>query len=319
MRLLLTILCIPAIAVGQSLEEGKAMLRAGKAQEARKILERVLERNDRDPEAHYWMASTLMHRDIRDLEAAAEHVEEAVDLDPSNAEYQYLLGGVYGHTAQTVGVFRQVLLTPKIKKAFAKAVELDPDHVEARVALAQFFLMAPGFMGGDDDEGFRHLDEVMKRDKKRGRMERASALELKDRVTEAEAEWTSLAAAHPDDWAVHKGYGYFLLHRKRAGEALKPMSRYPVLRPDTSDAYDSYGEVLLAAGKVDDAITTLRKGLEIEPTLGSSWYLLGQAYEQKKLMAEARKAYQNAVQHERSQSRKQRAADRLDALPKSSR
>lgn len=317
MRLWIWLILSPVVAFGQTLDEGKSLLRAGKARDARLIFERVLEREDRNAEAHYWMASALMHRDIRDLEAAAEHIEEAVELNPTNAEYQYLLGGVYGHTARTAGVFKQILLTPKIKKAFSKAVELDPEHVDARIALAQYFLMAPGFMGGDDEEGFRQLDEVMKRDERRGRMERASMLDLKDRVSDAESEWKKLAVAYPDDWAVVRGYGYFLLQRKRANESLSLMSRYPILRPDTSDAYHSYGEVQLGAGKVDEAIVTLRKGLSIDPTLGSSWFLLGQAFEKKLLYSEARSAYQNAIRYERTDARKERARDRLEGLPKS--
>jgi tetratricopeptide (TPR) repeat protein len=303
-----------AVAMAQTADDVKGAFRNGRIQDARTSAERWLAKRPEDADAHYWMAVVLQHRAIRDLDAATEHIEEAVDRAPNNADYQYMLGGIYGQTAQSAGMFKQAMLAPKIKRAFARAVELNPDHVEARIALAQYYLMAPGIMGGDDDEGFRQLDEAAKRNERRGRMVKASMLERKDRLTDAENEWKLLTVKFSDDWVPHKNYGYFLLRRQRAEEALKPMSRYAELRPDTSDAFDSYGEVLLAAGRTDEAVITLRKGLAIEPTLGSSWYLLGQAYEKKRQMAEARTAYQNVIAHDRSEPRKKEAADRLKNL-----
>lgn len=303
-----------AVALAQNADGVKRPFREGKIPDARRAAEQWLRNEPSNPDAHYWMAVVLQHREIRDLETATEHIEEAVDRAPNNADYHYMLGGIYGQTAQSAGVFKQALLAPKIKKAFARAVELNPDHVEARIALAQYYLMAPGFMGGDDDEGFRQLDEAAKRNERRGRIVKASMLERKNRLAEAEGEWKTLTTAYTDDWISQKNYGYFLLRRKRVEEALKPMARYVALRPDTSDAYDSYGEVLLAAGRVDDAISTLKRGVAIEPTLGSSWYLLGQAYEKQQRPAEAKEAYRNAVQHDRSEQRKKQAEDRLKAI-----
>ena len=304
-----------AIALAQNAEGVKAPFRAGKIPEARRAAELWLKNEPANPDAHYWMAVVLQHRELRDLGAATEHIEEAVDRVPNNADYQYMLGGIYGQTAQSAGVFKQAFLAPKIKKAFARAVELDPNHVEARIALAQYYLMAPGIMGGDEDEGFRQLDSAAQRNEKRGRLAKAAMLERKNRLPEAETELKTLTTKLPNDWVPFKNLGYFLLRRNRADEALKPMQQYLSLRPDTSDAYDSFGEVQLAAGRVDDAIATIRKGLSIEPTLGSSWFLLGQAYERKHQMTAAKEAYQNVLLHEQNDQRKKQASERLKVIP----
>ncbi|MCU0411324.1 MAG: tetratricopeptide repeat protein [Bacteroidetes bacterium] len=304
-----------AIAMGQSTNDANTLFRAGKVRDARTMLEQILDKDENNADAHYWMAAVLMHRDIRDLEGATDHIEEAIEHNPNNADYQFLLGGVYGQTAQSAGVFKQAFLAPKIKRAFLRAVELNPEHVDARIALAQYYLMAPGIMGGDDDEGFRQLDEVVKRNELRGRMAKAAMLERKKQTVDAENEWKALTTKYPDQWIPQKNFGYFLLRHQRADEALKPMGRYLDLRPDTSDAFDSYGEVLLAAGRVDEAITTLKKGLALEPTLGSSWFLLGQAYEKQQRMSDAKEAYQRVVQYDRNEQRKKQAGERLEALP----
>lgn len=314
MKRWLVLLLPAAIVFGQSADDVKGSYRAGKIADARHAAEQWLQKEPRNADAHYWMAVVLQHREIRDLDEATEHIEEAVDRAPNNADYQYMLGGIYGQVAQSAGVFKQAIMAPKIKRAFARAVELNPDHVEARIALAQYYLMAPGIMGGDEDEGFRQLDEAAKRNERRGRLIKASMLERKDRIADAENEWKELTAKYPDDWVPHKNYGYFLLRRQRAEEALKPMARYVALRPDTSDAFDSYGEVLLAAGRVEESITMLKKGLAIEATLGSSWFLLGQAYEKQQRPTEAKDAYRRVIQHDRNEQRKRRAEERLKDL-----
>lgn len=314
-RRLLLLLLPAAITLGQTVDDAKTLFRAGKVREARTMLEQILDKEENNAEAHYWMAAVLMHRDIRDLDAATDHIEEAVERNPNNADYQFLLGGAYGQTAQSAGVIKQAILAPKIKRAFLRTVELNPEHVDARIALAQYYLMAPGIMGGDDDEGFRQLDEAAKRNELRGRMVKGAMLERKGRVADSENEWKTVTAKYPDNWNAQKSFGYFLLRRQRADEALKPMGRYLTLRPDTSDAFDSYGEVLLAAGRVDEAITTLKKGLAMEPTLGSSWLLIGQAYEKQQRMSDAKEAYQRVVQYDRNEQRKKQAEERLKALP----
>jgi tetratricopeptide (TPR) repeat protein len=314
MKIVLFCLLVPVIAWSQTIDDIKTLYRDGKIAEARRAAESVLKQQEDNPDAHYWMAAILSHREIRDLEGATDHIEEAVDRNPNNADYQYLLGGIYGQTASSAGMFKQAFLAPKIKRAFAKAVELNPDHVEARIALAQYYLMAPGIMGGDDEEGFRQIDEATKRNEKRGRLVKAAMLERKTRLADAEEELKTLASHYPNDWIPHKNLGYFYLRRSRYDESLRSMQRYVSLRPDTSDAFDSMGEVQLAAGRTDEAIITLKKGLVIEPTLGSSLFLLGQAYEKKGMKAEAKEAYQKAILHDRSEQRKKQAVERLKEL-----
>ena len=307
-------LLFPVLACGQSIDDVKLLYRDGKISDARRAAESLLKLQENNPLAHYWMAAILAHREIRALDDATDHIEEAVDGDPNNADFQYLLGAIYGQTASSAGVFKQAFLAPKIKRAFARAVELNPDHVEARISLAQYYLMAPGIMGGDEDEGFRQLDEAAKRNELRGGSVKATMLERKNRLAEAEDQLTTLVKNHPNNWVPHKNLGYFLLRRTKFDESIRSMQRYAALRPDTSDAFDSLGEVQLAAGRTDEAIVTLKKGLTIDPTLGSSLFLLAQAYEKRGMKTEAKEAYRKAALHERSEQRKKQAAERLKAL-----
>ena len=49
-------------------------------------------------------------------------------------------------------MIKQGMLAPKMKKAWESAIALDPKNMSARTSLIQYYLQAPGFMGGSIDK-----------------------------------------------------------------------------------------------------------------------------------------------------------------------
>ena len=66
-------------------------------------------------------------------------------------------------------------------------------------------------MGGDEAEGWKQLDEVIKLDEIQGRTVKASFLLRAKKNDEAEKEYKILVNAYPKDWRVWKNYGYFCM------------------------------------------------------------------------------------------------------------
>ena len=50
-------------------------------------------------------------------------------------------------------VFRQATLARHTRDEFERAVQLDPNHLEARYALVQFYILAPAIVGAIEDAG----------------------------------------------------------------------------------------------------------------------------------------------------------------------
>ena len=90
--------------------------------------------------------------DRHDPAAAATLLERAVDQTPQNAEAHYLLGIAYGEQAEKASVFRQPALARKTRDEFERAVALDPGHLDARFSLVQYYIDAPGFLGGGEEK-----------------------------------------------------------------------------------------------------------------------------------------------------------------------
>src|SRR5712691_9652109 len=85
----------------------------------------------------------------REPERAVDLLERAVAQDPNSAEAHYLLGDAYGDLAQKASIFKQPGLARRTREEFERAVELDPNHVQTRFGLVHYYIVAPGFMGGD--------------------------------------------------------------------------------------------------------------------------------------------------------------------------
>ena len=62
--------------------------------------------------------------------------------------------------------------------------------------------------------------------------------------------------------------------------ALYYFQRYVAVAPDDPNAHDSYGEGLLTAGRIDEAVREYKRAIELDETFANSYFMLGTAYRQ---------------------------------------
>ncbi len=116
---------------------------------------KALEALDRDGGANEAEALALRGQcwyQLGDFKLAVEAFEKAVAADPLNSRYQNLLGRAYGRRAETSNPLAAPGYAVKARKAFERAVELDPSNIEALSDLFSYYLEAPGFLGGGLDK-----------------------------------------------------------------------------------------------------------------------------------------------------------------------
>ncbi|MEN7342651.1 MAG: tetratricopeptide repeat protein [Pseudomonadota bacterium] len=87
-----------------------------------------------------------------DFDEAYTRFSEAAERYPNNADAQYWVGASSGSLAGNASIFKASGHAKRARKAFQRAIELDPEHIEAHQGLIQYYLQAPGFLGGDKDE-----------------------------------------------------------------------------------------------------------------------------------------------------------------------
>lgn len=108
---------------------------------------------------------------------AVSECERAANLNPSSGLNQLWLGRAYGEKAEHSSWFTAIGLAKKTRIAFEKAVELDPNNIEARSDLSEYYIEAPGFLGGGTDKAAAQANIIEK-------LEPATAYWIRARIAE---------------------------------------------------------------------------------------------------------------------------------------
>lgn len=146
-----------------------------------------------DAASHNLLARAYYEEDQSDQ--AIEQANKAVELAPNNAEYHLWLGRAYGQKAEKANVFRQTGLAGKVRDQFEKAVQLDGGNADVRSDLAEYYIDAPGMMGGGVDKAKAQADAIAGKDPAVAHFIRAKIAEkAKDDAT-AEKEYKDAIAA----------------------------------------------------------------------------------------------------------------------------
>jgi tetratricopeptide (TPR) repeat protein len=289
--LLIVLLSIAAIASAQVDSAGIRLINDRKFGEAKSFFEKAVEKNGRNAEARYYLGMSLML--LQQFDEAQDEAEEAIDLDENVSKYHILRGQILGQKAMTANVLSQGIMAPKIKNAFLRASELDPSNVEARQALYNYYVMAPGIMGGSNEKALEQANAVVKLDPFRGYMLLANfANRVKKDTVEAELQIKKAIQAEPERGGGYKSLGYLYMRQGKFSEAYAQMQKYIEVEPKNPDSHDSYGDVLKEEKKYERAIEKYLYALSVDKNFGASIYSLAECYEFKGLKQKAKETFQ---------------------------
>jgi Tfp pilus assembly protein PilF len=147
------------------------------------------------------------------------------------------------------------------KKAFDRALELDPDHVKAWLNLGRVYLDM-----GKPEDALTKIDEAMVLDR-----ESNVAFRLQGRVFHQLGRWEdaidsyyqAIAIDDQDAWAMNN-LGLILIEKELFDEALRPLARAVVLRDDIAIFQNNLGMVLEWMGHFREAEDAYRAAVAID-------------------------------------------------------
>lgn len=248
------------------LARAKELFNEKQYDESKVIIQKIIDGNGKQAEPHYWLSKIFYFKN--DVDNAEDQAEEAVKLEGDSAEYHYWLGACYGKDAQNASIFRQPFLAKDVKNEFQKAIDINPNHVGAQSGLVQFYLFAPGIMGGDENKAIEHANIVLKLDEIRGRLLFTQIYLYQKKNDQAEKEFSTLDKRIGDDrkyYGFYNMYGYFLLNQGKIDMAIEKFRKQVELAPNDANAHDSLGEGLLKKGALKESLAEYSRALEIDP------------------------------------------------------
>jgi len=262
---LLLAAALPVIAGSPLIEQGRTLMNHGKSQEAADVL------------------------------------EKAVTAMPKDAEAHYLLGAAYGQLAQKASLFSQMSLASKAKEQLETAVALDPNHLEARFALLQYFMMAPGIAGGSEEKAIEQANEIKKRDALAGHRAWAFIYNRQKKADQARNEYIAAVREQPNSPKTHIALARTYTDDKNFAGAISEAEAAVKVDPNYMPGWFWLGRIIVAAETgYPRGEEALRRYLAYtpkydEPGLHRAHYWLGQIYEKTGRKAQAKASYETSL------------------------
>lgn len=127
------------------------LLQQGRVDAARAALQAVLAAQPDNAQAHQLLCRVYYAQDMPD--PAIHECELAASRDPGDSNTQMWLGRAYGMKASHANPVTAFTLARKVRYAFERAVQLDPENIQAMNDLGEFYVEAPAIVGGGLDKG----------------------------------------------------------------------------------------------------------------------------------------------------------------------
>jgi tetratricopeptide (TPR) repeat protein len=123
-------------------------------------------------------------------------------------------------------------LARRLKASFERAVELDPNHIDGREGLVQFYLQAPGIAGGSVAKAREQAAEIRRISPHRGHLADATIANDQKDLAGAERAYRAAASALPDSVSGVAPLLSFLSNNGRAAEAFPVIDGFLARHPD---------------------------------------------------------------------------------------
>lgn len=142
--------------------DSEALLKQGRADEALRVLNTAVRSHPDNAAAYNLLCRVYFQLEMWD--SALRMAEKSTSLEPHNSLYHQWEGRAAGRKAENSNPFTAFNLARKVKTEFERAVALDGNNLSAREDLAEYYLEAPGFLGGDKKKAREQADAVAQHD-----------------------------------------------------------------------------------------------------------------------------------------------------------
>ncbi|MEZ4858254.1 MAG: tetratricopeptide repeat protein [Flavobacteriaceae bacterium] len=186
MNRLLLLLLIPYTIVSQNtFEQAETYFKKEQFNKAKPLFQNYLKEYPNHLKSIEYLGDIAGH--AKDWDTAMGYYKTLLESDNNNANYHFKYGGAMGMKALEISRIRALGYIGDIKDHFEKAAKLDPQHIEVRWALVEFYIQLPGIIGGSEKKAIKYANELGKISPVDGYLANGYIAEYSNRPKDAEA------------------------------------------------------------------------------------------------------------------------------------
>ena len=304
-----------------SASDYSALKKARKYPEAERLASAKLAQDPANVEAMAARTDAILAAgDETRIGEAVKQAEQCVATQANNAGCHLVLGKALGSKAMNGGMMSAMGYVGTIRDSFKKAVELDPRNLDARFSLLQFYMMAPGIMGGGSSKAEALATQTAAVNADAGKLMQ-SMLALSDgKLAKAEAD---AVAAHPgadDDLQEQQeaqlvNVAFKFMQEKKFADADRVFRDTLKRYPDSDNSHYGIARVQQEQGKHREALAVYEQVLVKMPK-PHVYYRIAQSQQALGEKAKATASYEKTLSFKNGLPKKLRsdAEDQLKAL-----
>lgn len=170
---------------------------------------------------------------LAEYKKASEALEKAAALEPHNPRVLLWLGRAYGRRAETSSPFTAPMYASKARQLFERSVAIDPANKDATGDLLDYYLDAPGFLGGGMQKAEALVKTIASTDPAEGHYAQAIVDSRRKEFDAAEQQFRRAVELAPHQVGRVMDLAKFLARRGRVEESEALFERAAALAPNS--------------------------------------------------------------------------------------
>lgn len=205
---------------------------------------------------------------VGDFKKSTDYLERATQIDARNSEYMDWLGRSWGKRAETSNPFAAPAYASRARQAFEASVQLDPKNSDALSDLFDYYLNAPGFLGGGYDKAADVADKIAVIDPPEGYSVKAELAQKRQEFSAAEQHLRQAILAAPHQVGHFIALARFLANQGRTRESDAVFAQAQSVNPAAPGVWYARADVLIKQKRnLDEAKALLEKYMQASITV----------------------------------------------------
>jgi tetratricopeptide (TPR) repeat protein len=231
-------------AAGPEFDRAHKLYDLTRFEESLKVLQEAPQKD-----AEVWLLTGRNYYMIGEYKKATEALEKAAAAAPGDSQVALWLGRAYGRRAETSLPITAPGHASRARQWFEKSVELNPQNSDALSDLFEYYLEAPGFLGGGYDKAQGIAGRMGQLDPAEGHWAQAKLAEKKKEYKSAEDQLRRAIDASPHRVGRLIDLAKFLARQGRYQEAHLSLAKAEKLGPEPPKLVYAKADLLIQEKK----------------------------------------------------------------------